>query len=155
MSTYESAPSRNDHQPFTEPVFSELEEMRMDHLMDDGFPVSRVDAEKIILAERTAQKMAQHTIAEALDLDTPKPSVHESHTHHYSHRGGRSFPEPSDSEGDPHWNVPTNESLSDEQRINLAALAHQAHEDFVVRKVGEGMSEVQARAILVARSQRR
>lgn len=49
--------------------------------------------------------------------EPPKPSK----PHHYSHRGGRSYPEASDSDLDPNWNVEPAQISSEERAIGHAA----------------------------------
>jgi hypothetical protein len=86
-------------------------------------------------AERMSGNRARAVGGRVIDVVQPR-----KRRPRYSRRGGRSFPEPSDSELDPHWNsgyVP----LDDEQaKINREGLA-------LTKAVGEFVTKPEIRAL--------
>jgi hypothetical protein len=83
-----------------DPELSAKEEARLDYLMDAQNRTAD-EARKYILAERRmlvgAGAVAETSAKKPTSTERPKQK-------HPSRRGGRSFPEPSDSELDPYWN---------------------------------------------------
>lgn len=82
-----------------DPELSAEEEAQLDHLMDAQNKTAD-EARKSILAARRIL-VGAGAVAEiaAKPTSTERPKQK-----HYSHRGGRSYPEASDSELDPYWN---------------------------------------------------
>jgi len=79
--------------------------------------------------------------------------------HRYSRRGGRSFPEPSDSELDPHWNVqdaPISEPANKAAQLALSELV-EASRAASVRSYANrnAVSTTEAEARIQARSERK
>ncbi len=89
------------------------DEARYDRLVENGgFPPERARQ----ITQGTVRPLGEIAVQEKNHIERTR----------YSHRGGRAYPEPSDSELDPHWTGPI-ETVDDEQaRINHkgASLAH-------------------------------
>lgn len=70
----------------------------------------------------------------------------------YSHRGGRSYPEPSDSERDPYWNSREPDgAMAEDSQVALQALAYQSREALKQFWIAGGLSPTEAEARMIAR----
>jgi len=74
--------------------YTPAEDTRFDHLMDVEYKTA-IEAREIIEKER-GNTLGARAVAEILEQRPKAKRV--------NRRGGRSYPEPSDSELDPHWN---------------------------------------------------
>ena len=114
------------------------EDARLDYLMDVRNMDAR-EARRIIDEERKG-----NVGAKATERLVAKPGAS---SRHYSRRGGRAFPEPSDSELDPHWNGTAQTPQVERTPENDAAFdefAAQAREASIRAMVASGMSETEA-----------
>jgi hypothetical protein len=92
------------------PELTPDQEEKIERWVDQGVG-NQADIERGVLGYRRIQEAAGRVIGDGASevvVDRPK-------THHYSRRGGRSFPEPSDSESDPNWNIDTQTSMTAEE----------------------------------------
>lgn len=124
-------------EPFSRTSPTSDEESKIDRLVDQGVAVP-MDAESVVLGQRRLNEAVGRVIG-----DTMPPTKSERRsTPHYSRRGGRAYPVPSDSELDPYWNTPDrNAPLSDEQiRINQQGAS-------LVKAVGEYAARPEIKAL--------
>lgn len=142
---------------------------RFDHLVDVEMQTP-ADARAIVAKERQAveyqaaqeaQRAAvAHGAVEASARltgipETPLSTSKANSARHYSRRGGRAYPEASDSELDPYWNGgasydPSTDTPENQQAFR--ALADDSHEAAVKALARHsGVSEAEARARLKAR----
>lgn len=126
------------------------EEVKYDHLTD-ARNLTAYEAREIIKMERDTSSIGKKVVAE-----TMKPEVRPT-PRHASRRGGRAFPEPSDSELDIDWNVSSelpDPALIEESQEAFDAFAHDA-EAAAITSLAEraGISEDHAAARLKARKQ--
>jgi len=132
----------------TEEVFSDAEEERMGHWMDNGHPITRAEAEALIRSERPTVALAELAVSTVIQAPNPKQSRHR--------RGGSPGRiSDADSAQDPHWNVDTGAIVTQEQSDAIASISADAHRASEARLIAGGMSEIQARAIMRAREEKR
>lgn len=119
--------------------YTPSEDARFDRLMDVDLK-SAAEAREIIAKERT----------EALGGRALANVANRTKTPHHSRRGGRSYPEVSDSEADPFWNGQvTSEPIVEDEAAQatfdkIAQDAHRAAIEALARRTG--MTELEAAA---------
>lgn len=93
---------------------SEREELQIDRLMDNaGFTAERAHQK---IGDAAISFMGNAAVSQAIYYDRAK-------RHHPSRRGGRSFPEPSDSTLDPDWPTTAEELDEEQQETNRRGIA--------------------------------
>lgn len=125
------------------------------------------DTPEDLLAERLVDQgvaTVHDAYAQLLDLHPDRPIARDPQAAeaakkrpHYSHRGGRSYPEPSDSELDPNWHVQP-ETLSESRVVTNQAAAEDIRA-MLRRRREAGITDLtelhRERAIQRARDERR
>jgi hypothetical protein len=126
------------------PEFSEAEDKLFDKLSETK---SAAEARDIVL-KRREEALGGRAVSQANRVSTP----------HYSRRGGRSFPEPSDSELDPYWNGKGDTSFTENagSRDAFEQLIHESAQATIQTYAKNfGVSIEQAAAILKAQKERK
>lgn len=128
---------------------SPSEDARFDHMVDVENK-SADDAWRIIEMERYS------SIGKKI-VDTVEHSEPKSTPSYTSRRGGRAYPEPSDSELDPYWNSPAelpDPAVIEEGKDAFEALAEEVRGDAIKSLANRtGMTEVEAAARLKAKNE--
>lgn len=119
------------------------EDIKFDYLTDVRY-MDAAEARLAIYRERT--DAASRRLVDLL-VNGPKPEKKP----HYSRRGGRSYPEPSDSELDPYWNNSgSNEPQTEVSKAALHKISQESHEDLKRTWIDDGVSPTQAEARMKA-----
>lgn len=132
--------------------YTPKEDARHDYLMDVLYKDAN-EARKIILFER------QQILGTQATTEVISAPDYYSKRRRRDHRGGRAYPEVSDSEADPFWNDTSPVEPRQPDPAADAAFAqfkYEAKQDTVQWMVEhEGMSEVEARARVKAKQEKR
>jgi len=93
------------------------EDKKFDHMTD--VDMMTVDEAWEVIRREREDAVGAHAVTEVLtQQESPKKY------RRYSHRGGRSFPEPSDSSLDPYWNGQAEVAPVEDQRASREAFDH-------------------------------
>ena len=155
--SYHPEPHSEPQEPIIDYDFSDAEQDKIDRYMNGGFPMNYHDAALKVYAERPREvKSISPEATQAVLMITENPVTHP----HYSRRGGRAFPDMSDSEGDPNWNTSTGEIWTVDQQTaydEMKAQEEVAERNRAIKYLMEsrGMPQIQAEVVYKIRKEKR
>ena len=122
------------------------QEAKYERFVDQGFN----SLEARTMSGATKVEELGHKALSTMVLKSEKPGVR------HDHRGGRSYPEPSDSELDPYWNGEAAvEPVADNEasRVGFSSFAQEADGDAINSLIKAGFSPTEATARFKAKKE--